>query len=499
MSVPSTPDPGSMTPRIAIVGLLQESNTFIAEQTTRAHFAADLLLRGGAIREAMAEAPHEVGELVEELDRAGAVAVPVFLARALPYGTIERGAFEGLVDEMIGALAAAGPCDGILAAPHGATVAEGHPDADGFWLSRLRERVGGIPVVATLDPHANLSPAMVAATDAILAYRTNPHLDQRETGVRAARLLLAALRGENKPVQAAVFPPMAINIRCQNSSEPPLRDFLSEAAALADRPGVLSHSVVLGFPYADVEEMGSSVIVVADGDEALARETAAAIAERMWARREDFEPVQTRVTEAIDLAAGREGRPVVLLDMGDNVGGGSPANGTAIVQEWLRRGEGRAFVCLHDAAAVAAAAAAGPGGSFDGAVGDPADPVRGRFRVVSLHDGHFRETEARHGGFSQFDQGPTAMLEFADTGLAVMATTRRMAPFSLAQLTSCGVDPAAFDLIVAKGVIAPMAAYAPVARGGFIHVDTPGVTRADMTRLDYRHRRRPMFPFERES
>lgn len=489
-----------MTPRIGIVGLLQESNTFIGEKTRRAHFEADLLLHGETIREKMRTAPHEVGGFFEELERAGAEAVPIFLARALPFGTIAREDFESLVSGLLAAVAAAGPLDGILAAPHGATVAEGHPDADGYWLGRLREQVGpGLPIVASLDPHANLSTAMVEATDAIVAYRSNPHLDQRETGIRAARLVLGRVRGEIRPVQAAAFPPMAINIRVQNTSEEPLRSLYTTAATLADREGILDHSIILGFPYADVAEMGSSVLIIADHDETLARETAAEIAREMWRRRAEFEPVQTGVEEAVTLAKQRNGHPVVLLDMGDNVGGGSPADGTAIVLEALRQEAGRIFVCLHDPAAVEAAGTVGEGGTFDAGIGDPSAPVRGRFRVRSLHDGVFHESQARHGGFSHFDQGLTAVLELEGTGLVAMVTTRRMAPFSLGQLTTFGVDPAGFDLIVAKGVIAPMAAYAPVAAGGFIHVDTPGVTRADMTKLEYHRRRVPMFPFEEEA
>src|SRR5690606_18375966 len=120
------------------------------------------------------------------------------------------------------------------------------------------------------------------------------------------------------------------------------------------------------FPYADVAEMGSSVLVVTDGDGELARDTAEAIAARMWERRTDFEPPQIEAAEALALALEREERPVVLLDMGDNVGGGSPAHGTAITQEWLRAGaRGRLFVCLHDPAAVEAAVAAGTGGWFE--------------------------------------------------------------------------------------------------------------------------------------
>ncbi len=487
------------SPRIGIVGLLQESNTFVADPTTRRHFEADLLLRGAEIPAAMADAPHEVGGFLETVAAVGAEPVPLFLARALPHGTIERGAFDGLVAELLAAVKQAGPLDGILAAPHGATVAEGAPDADGHWLSRLRGLVGaGTPIVATLDPHANLSPAMVDATDAILAYRSNPHLDQRETGRRAARLLLETLAGKARPTQVAAYPPMAINIRSQNTSEPPLRDFYAAAAAIADRPGILAHSIVLGFPYADVAEMGSSALVVADGDEGLAGEVADAIAAEMWDRRESFEPAQLGVDEAIALARRSPERPVVLLDMGDNVGGGSPANGTSLAAAWIRSaGDGILFVCLHDPEAVVRAEAAGPGGICEGALGDPASPVVGRFRVRSLHSGRFEESEARHGGFSRFDQGPTAVLDLVGGGLVAMVTSLRMAPFSLNQLASCGLDPAEFDAIVAKGVIAPMAAYAPVAKGGFLHVDTPGATRADMTQLPYRHRRRPLFPFER--
>ncbi|NLT69119.1 MAG: M81 family metallopeptidase [Verrucomicrobiaceae bacterium] len=486
--------------RVGIVGLLQESNTFIDGTTTLAHFEADLLLRGEAIREAMAGAPHEVGGFFAGLDEAGIAAVPLFLARALPYGVIDQGAFETLMAEMLDTVAEAGPLDGYLAAPHGATVAAGYPDADGEWLGRLRQQIGeGTPLIASLDPHANLTPAMVGATDAIIAYATNPHLDQRETGKKAAWLMARTLSGEVSPVQAAAYPPLAINIQSQNTSVEPLRSLYAEAETLFSAPGLLGGSVILGFPYADVDLMGSSVLVLGDGSDSLpkAQETADELASVMWKRRHDFDPVFLGIDEALSRVAASEKRPVVLLDMGDNVGGGSPADSTAILQTWRRRGEGtRLFAVLHDAAAARLAHESGVETVIEADVGDPADPVRGRFRVVSLHEGRFHESQARHGGFSIFDQGPTAVLAEEGGGLVLMVTTRRMAPFSLAQLTSCGVDPEDFDGLVAKGVIAPMAAYAPVARGGFLHVDSPGVTRADMTKLSYRHRRVPLFPFE---
>src|SRR4029077_3406803 len=121
-------------------------------------------------------------------------------------------------------IARAGSFDGLLVAPHGATVAANHADADGHWLTRLRERFGPkFPIIGTLDLHANVSPKMVAACDALIAYRTNPHLDQRQRGIDAGRLMARTLRGEVWPTMAGAFPPLAINIERQLSAEAPCK------------------------------------------------------------------------------------------------------------------------------------------------------------------------------------------------------------------------------------------------------------------------------------
>jgi microcystin degradation protein MlrC len=155
---------------------------------------------------------------------------------------------------------------------------------------------------------------------------------------------------------------------------------------------------------------------------------------------------------------------------------------------------------LCDPSSVEQADRAGPAARIRLGVGGKTDnlhgpPLEAQFTVISLHDGRFEEPEPRHGGFTRMDQGRTAVVR-TDAGLTVMLTTRRMPPFSLRQLTTCGVDPASFHLLVAKGVNAPVAAYAPICQH-LIRVNTPGVTTADVKSLDYRHRRRPLFPFER--
>lgn len=493
--------------RVGIIGLLQESNTFVARPTTLADFEHDVLAVADAVRDRFESAHHEIGGFFEGLAHAGVEAVPVFAARALPSGPVTADAFERLLSMMFDALASAGPLDGVLAAPHGATVAEFHPDADGHWLTELRCRVGPrVPVIATLDPHANLSPAMVEATDALLAYRTNPHVDQRQRGVEAVALMARTLRGVVRPTQAAAFPPVAIGINCQSAGEEPCRSLYARAHAMLTRPGVLSNSIVLGFPYADVAEMGSSTIVVTDDDprgaQALADELAAAI----WASRDALVGEHLSVEAALDraesLATGDGGGPVCLLDTGDNVGGGSPGDGAAIAHALHRHGIGPSFVCLFDPASVERAAAAGAGARVRLRVGAGSDatqgpPLEAAFTVVAITDGRFEESKPRHGGFTRFDQGLTAVVR-TDGGLCVMLTSQRMVPYSLQQLRHAGLDPASFRVLVAKGVHAPVAAYREVCRH-FVRASTPGVTAADMTTLSYRNRRRPLFPFERDA
>jgi microcystin degradation protein MlrC len=485
--------------RVGILALLHESNTFISEPTTLRHFEENLLLTHESIREKLADTHHEIGGFFEGLAAAGIEAVPIFAARAVPFGAIAADAYDELLARMFAALDQADRLDGILVAPHGATVSERIRDADGHWLSELRRRVGpGLPILGTLDPHANLSSLMVAATNGLVAYRTNPHLDQRARGIEAATLMARTLRGEIRPTQAASFPPMAINIERQLTSEPHCRPLYELADSQRTRPGVLSNSILLGFPYADVEEMGSAVLAVTNDSPQLAEQCAAELADYLWRHRDDFVGQLVSMDEALQRAARLEG-PIGLLDMGDNVGGGSPADSTHLVHAIRRHAIRPAFVCLFDPPAVRQATEAGIGSRFVMQVGGRTDrrhgePYRDEFTVLGIYDGRFHEPQPRHGGFTDCDQGPTAVVH-GESGITVMLTTRRMPPFSLRQLTAFNIDPAAFHLLVAKGVNAPVAAYQPVCRQ-LIRVNTPGCTTADLNMLEYKFRRRPMFPFE---
>lgn len=477
--------------RVGIIGLLHESNTFIDQPTTLDNFRADLLVEGALVRERFADAPHEIGGFFAGLEAEGIDATPIFAARATPYGTIAEDALEHLIDQLTAAFGGAGHCDGILAAVHGAAVSESYADADGYWLSRLRELAGPeIPIIATLDLHANLSPLMVDAATAFIGYRTNPHIDQHERGVEAAKLMARTLRGEVRPTMAAAFTRVAINIEKQLTSQSPCRELYGQADEMLGDGRVLSNSILLGFPYADVAEMGSSVVFVTDNNPPLAQSLADDLAQRIESNRHRFAGEFLSIDDAIDQSLKLEG-PVCLLEMGDNVGGGSPGDRTELACAILMHTERPSFVCLANPLAAAAATQAGVGGMGTLLLGDALNVP---YTVVSLHDGKFTESGVTHGGITQYAQGPTAIVD-TSRGMTIMLTTRRVPPFSLRQLTAFGLDPASFHVIIAKGVHAPRAAYDSVCRH-FLRVDTPGVTRADMTKLEYRHRRRPLFPFE---
>ena len=485
--------------RVGVIALQHESNTFLAARTTLEDFGRGTLVSGPDLLRVYADAHHEVGGFLEGLREQRIEPVPIVAAAATPGGTVSADTYRHLLDAMMRAIDGSGPLDGLLVAPHGAGVCADEPDMDGHWLTVVRRRVGtDVPIICTLDLHANLSPRMIDACDATIAYRTNPHLDQRQRGLEAARLMARTLRGEIRPTQAAAFPPVAINIAAQETDVDPARALVEQADLQRADDAVLSNSVLFGFPYADVAEMGSSVVVVTNGEATLARSRAADLASWLVRNRDRYVVALPSVEEAVERAARAPG-PVCLLDVGDNIGGGSPGDGTLIAHELYARATRPSFAYLNDPVAAAQCRGAGVGAKLQLDMGGKTDrlhgpPLHARVTVASLHDGKFSESEPRHGGRTHFDMGLTAVVE-TDRGLTLMLGSVRTPPFSLNQLLSCGIEPSQFQVLVAKGVNAPVAAYRAACKS-FIRVSTPGVTTADMSLLPFRHRRRPLFPFD---
>jgi microcystin degradation protein MlrC len=485
--------------RIAIAGFMHESNTFNPTVTDRAAFEAQSLMFGADLIDEWRDAHHEVGGFLEAAKVERFELIPIVMAWATPSGPVADSVFEEVTGHIIQGTQRHRP-DGLLLALHGAMVADSHPDADGEVLARLRHALGPtFPIVLTLDLHGNLSPRLIEQCQAGVAYRTYPHIDQRDCGRRAASLLVRLLRKEIRPRMALAKPPMIINIMAQDTGREPMKGFMDAARDLEKQAGILSASVLPGFAYADVPQMGPSVMVVADGDAHLARREVDRLADEIWKARHQFCSQLPDAATAVAMALRADRHPVVVVDTGDNVGGGSAGDGTVVLSEMLRQGATDGVVCLYApeevqlcaAARVGAEVTLRVGGKIDRLHGDPV-AVTGRIRF--LHDGAYVESEPRHGGRRRNFMGQTALVEIQGRNLLVLNSLRHP-PFSLGQLTCLGIEPRRQRILVVKAAIAYKAAYAPIA-GTIIEVDTPGLTAVNPARFTYRNIRRPMFPLD---
>jgi len=492
-------------PTIAVAGISHESNSFSSSRTTMADFGwPSAESPEDALRRAAQEATTLSG-YVEAARHLDLTLYPTVVAAATPKGPVADDAFEALAGELVRRLREAPPLDGVLLALHGAMVVESYPSGDAEIVRRVREVVGpDLPVVVSHDFHANVTPEIVALSTALVSYQENPHIDTKERGALAARIMADTVRGSVKPAQALAKPPMLYNIVYQYTRREPLLRIVEESRRLERLPGILAASVLGGYQYADVPAMGPSVVVVTDGDPACAQREAARLAEMLWMTRERLTLALPDAAAAVREAASSGAHPVVLMDLGDNIGGGSAGDSTFLIAELLRQGARSWVAAMADPEAVEAAFRAGVGRAFDLAVGGKTDrmhgePVRVRGAVRSLHDGLYFEPGVRHGGSRFHDMGRTAVVAVegstVDLPSYVVLTTERSSPNSLYQLTSCGIAPERQHILVVKGAIAPRAAYEPIA-ARIIEVDTGGATAVRPSRFTYRHASRSLAGME---
>ena len=493
-------------PRIAVGGIIHESNTFSKDKTDLQDFAGRLITRGDEIFAEFATSAHEVGGYIEGAETYGLELVPTIVANATPAGPVTDRALDTLTNELIDRLKKAQPLDGLLLALHGAMVVESHLDGDAEVLRRLRKALGDdLPIVVTHDAHANVAPEEIELSTALVIYKEVPHIDQRERGLQAALIMSRVVRGEVRPVQAIHKPPLLYNILYHHTKSEPMLPLVEEARRLErENPEILAVSVPVGYQYADVPQMGPSVVVVTDGDRELAEREAKRLGEMMWEHRHVMQLNLPDASEGVRQAVASIEAPVVLVEMGDNIGGGSTGDSTFILGELLKQ-DAKGYVSeMYDPEAVQKAVAAGIGGEFDSLVGGRTDdmhgdPVRIRGEVKLIYDGQYTEPAVRHGGRRYLDQGLTAVIHVEgsteDLPNIVLLNSKRHTPFSLGQLTSAGIDPTRQKILVVKAAVAFRAAYEPIA-AKIIEVDTGGLTAVNPKRFTYRHVRRPMHGLE---
>jgi len=473
-----------VTRRVGIVGAWHETNTYSSRPTTLADFEAFELLVGDAVAEKNRGTGTVIGGFC---DTTGFDLVPIFSAGAWPSGPVESAAIARILEGVSDGVRRAGALDGILLNLHGAMVADGVPDVEAAVLAAIRDAAGNVPVGAVLDLHANPSPDLVRECDVLVSYDTFPHVDMRERGNEVAALLGRTLRGA--PLRTMVRKiPLLVCPLAQATDANPMRGLQEAAVARARAAGLARISIVGGFAYSDVERAGMSVLVVHEpGQEDVAASVMDETVADILAHAEDFAVARDDPATAVARALASMRRPVFLVDVADNIGGGSPGDGTALLRELLAAGATNSVVMVADREVALAAEQLGVGAEIDAYVGGKTDtrhgaPVRVRGRVERITDGRYRA-----GGYYMtgrtFCMGTTAVLSVS--GNWVVVTENAVPPFHSEQLSSVGIDVRYASIVVVKGAIAWRGAYGDVA-GDVIEVATPGICPVDISSLPRR-------------
>lgn len=484
--------------RVALAGLWHETHTFSNQPADLDAFREFEYLAGPEVLDYHRGKRTGVGGLIDGAAEAGLELVPIFSAGALPSGRVTAEAYQHLRSTIVEGLRAALPVDGLLFALHGAMVAEGEDDVEAALAQEARAFVGpGVPVIATLDLHANNSAALLAAADAIVGYDTYPHVDIYERGLEGARLM-GRVQRENVRVTAAIArPPLLPSVQGMHTETAPMRDLIGMAHEIEGDPVVLNVTIAAGFPYSDVERAGLTCTVQTNAKPELAAGFARGLGAFAWSQRAAFQVQNVPPADAVRQAIAAPSGPVILVDVADNVGGGSPGDGTVLLTELLAQRARRAVVALADAESVAQACQAGVGaevvlrvgGKTDGWHGEPVE-VRGRVRLIS--DGRYVHAGSWMTG-REMNMGRSVVL--ACDGLTLLLSERKTAPFDAGQLRSQGILPEAQHIIVVKSAVAWRAAYGALAQK-VIEVDTPGLCSPHLERFPYRKLRRPIYPLD---
>ncbi len=487
-----------VAPRVALAGFLHESHSFVPQATEYEHFANPggfpPLALGPAMLAAIRGRSVPAAGALDALEAAGAAVVPLAWGFANPAGPVTRAAFERIAALILAGLSeamAAGPLAGICLDLHGAMVSDDFADAEGELLRRVRAVVGpGLPLTASLDPHANMTRAMCEAADALAPFRTYPHVDMPEAGARAAALLLARIARGRPWAMAYRQPDYLTPITAQCTLVEPMRGVLAAREACA--AGTAELAWCFGFPYADFAGCGPAIAAWADtqGAADAAADALLADIQRREAAFADHAvlPADAAVAEAIRLSATAD-RPVVIADTQDNPGGGGHGDTTGLLAELLRQGaRGVAFGLINDAGSAAACHAAGEGATVALDLGGQSDGATLRVTgvVERLSDGRFALTGPMGKG-NPANLGPTALLRV--DGVRVIVVSRKMQCHDRAVMRHLGVEPGEQRILAVKSSVHFRADFEPIAAAVLVAA-APGPVVADPSTLPFRHLRR---------
>jgi len=484
---------------------VHETNTFNARRTELEAFKTGfgVIASGNAILTHFKNTGTVIGGFVAAASHFNFDLVPTFYAQAgLDTGTVSQEAFDHLERELLNGIGSA-RANGVLLNLHGAMVTERYDDPEAEILKKTRQAVGDrIPIVLVHDLHGNISQSWLDYSDAIIGYKTSPHVDEFERGLEGGEVISRILKGHVRPTMALRKPPILIGGGLMTVVDqplamvkPPLYRLVSLARRMEQDERVVNVTVAGGFGHSDVPRAGMGVVVTTNNDQTLAEEKASELEKLAWSLRDGFLPDRVLVSPeaAMKEALAAEG-PVILADQGDNAAGGGPADGTCILNELENANWPDATLIIRDPRAANEASQAGTGREVRLTVGGKSDnlhgsPVEIKGTVKMLSDGTHVDTRQK----TVARMGTTAVIQSGETDLILTGYTviqAEPAPFF-----SVGVDPSRKKIVAVKSAHAFRHSYERFAKL-ILEVDTPGITSPNVSRFTYRKVKRPIYPLD---
>lgn len=485
--------------RIGVIWVSQETSTFNPSPTTKEHFASFGIHHGQEIFDTLGASGSVGGYLKAASERGGVESVPIFKARAGAGGRLDAETFAYLAGEVERGLRAAGELDGLALQLHGACSAEGVDDVDGYITEMARGILGDdVPIVLTLDHHANITAAMVEHSDAMVAYRTQPH-DPFSTGYEAAQVLFRIVAGEVTPAKAFRKIPLISHQEQYLTSTHPMKTWFDRARAVeSENDTVITVSTCPMQPWLDVEEGGWSVVVYTDGNQELADRCADELGDLAWSMRDEFQ-VKTSipVAEAVARAEAAPHGVIVLSDTGDSVLGGANGDSTVLLREMLEtdvRGPALIPVVhpaigdLLDASQVGSTVTVEIGGSVSGMY----EPITVTGTLRQFGPASFEIGEGVFGGLV-VDLGVTAVVDVS-CGTVVITQRHGVGGVHPDMYRHLGMDPDGYKMAVLK--TASNFQYFADISPETIRVDTTGPTQSEIVDLPWERIPRPTYPLD---
>jgi microcystin degradation protein MlrC len=479
--------------RIAVGGFLHETNTFAPTKATYADFVHGggwpAMAQGADVVKPMRRINVGLAGFVEAAEANGWELVPTISCGASPSAHVTKDAFERIVKVMVEGIRSAGALDAIYLDLHGAMVTEHFDDGEGEILARVRQVIGkDLPLVVSLDLHANVTPAMVEHADALIAYRTYPHVDMADTGRASAKHLALLLKSKQKLAKAFRQLPFLIPISWQCTEDQPTRG-IYEVLASFESDAVPTLSFAPGFPAADFPDCGPSVFAYgktqADADAA-----ADAITRVVLRREDDFDGRIYSPDDGVRLAmelAKTASKPIVIADTQDNPGAGGDSDTTGMLRALVRNKAIKAAIgVIYDPQSAKAAHEAGVGATVTLALGGKSGiqgdaPYQESFVVEKLSDGKFVAPGPYFGG-RDMDMGPSAALRIGDVRVVVSSHKAQLADQSMYRYV--GIEPTEQSILVNKSSVHFRADFEPIAEKLLICA-APGAMPADTATLPW--------------